>query len=324
MAIQIDRDKAALLGVSVADVDLAVLATMSGLPVGSYRDDEGVDHDIVVRLPLTDQAGQQRRAGFGDLDRVTVAARAGVVPLRQVALPQFEPVAARIDHVDLSRAVTVTANVNTAAGFNEISVTQAIIDQIDALSLPTGYRVAYGGKLEAQQESFSSLGGALIVAMLGIFAVLVLQFGSFKQPLIIFAAIPLATVGAFPALLITGYTFSFMAFIGFTSLVGIVVNNSILLVDLANRLVAEGQSVADAVREAGHTRFAPILLTTMTTIGGLLPLTLTNSDLWSPLGWVIIGGLAVSTVLTLVVVPVLYERLAPELESEPASPAPTA
>ncbi len=156
------------------------------------------------------------------------------------------------------------------------------------------------------------------MALLGIFAVLVLQFGSFKQPLIIFAAIPLSAVGAFPALLITGYTFSFMAFIGFTSLIGIVVNNSILLVDLANRRVEEGARVGDAVREAGRTRFAPILLTTLTTVGGLLPLTLTRSDLWSPLGWVIIGGLLVSTLLTLVVVPVLYERLTPEAARDAA------
>ncbi len=158
VAVRIDRDKAALLGVSVADVDVAVLATLSGLPVGSYRDDEGVDHDIVVRLPLVDDQGERVRAGFDDLDRVIVSGRGGVVPLRQVALPQFEPVAARIDHVDLSRAVTVTSDVNTAAGFNEIAVTQEIVAQVDALRLPPGYRVVYGGKLAAQQESFSKPG----------------------------------------------------------------------------------------------------------------------------------------------------------------------
>jgi len=128
-----------------------------------------------------------------------------------------------------------------------------------------------------------------------------------------FAAIPLSICGAFPALLLAGYSFSFMAFIGFTSLVGIVVNNSIILVDYANQLVArEGQSVRAAVLASGVTRFTPILLTTFTTIGGLLPLALTQSDLWTPLSLVIIGGLAVSTLLTLFVVPVLYDLLTGE------------
>jgi multidrug efflux pump subunit AcrB len=307
LRVEIDRDKAGLLGVPLPEIDRTVLAAMNGLAVGTYRDREGEDYNLVVRLPLTDADGAARRPGLDDFDRIVVASAAGgAIPLRQVATLGFAPVPTRIDHYDLERAVTVTSDVDLAAGYNEIAVTQAVAEEVDALGLPPGYRVVYGGKLEAQQESFSSLGGALIVVLLGIFAVLVLQFRSFRQPLIVFVAIPLSVVGAFPALWLTGYTFSFMAFIGFTSLVGIVVNNSILLVDLANRLRAEGASVLDAVREAGRTRFTPIVLTTLTTIGGLLPLTLTNSDLWSPLGWVIIGGLAVSTVLTLVVVPVLY------------------
>ena len=317
LAVRIDRDKAALVGVSVAEIDRTVLATMAGLPVGTYRDAEGTDHDIVVRMPLVDEAGRARKPSFDDLGRVAVAGHSGIVPLRQVADVAFEPVASRIDHVDLSRAVTVSSDVDVAGGYNEIAVTEAIMERLSGLDLPAGYRITYGGKLAEQQDSFGSLGAALIVALFGVFAVLVLQFRSFKQPLIIFAAIPLATVGAFPALLVTGYTFSFMAFIGFTSLVGIVVNNSILLVDLANGLRERGLPLREAVQEAGRTRFTPIVLTTLTTVGGLLPLTLTRSDLWSPLGWVIIGGLLVSTVLTLVVVPVLYERLASDPEPAP-------
>ncbi|MEM8556833.1 MAG: efflux RND transporter permease subunit [Bacteroidota bacterium] len=317
LAVRIDRDKAGLLGVPIAEVDRTVLAAMNGLPLGTFRDAEGEDYDIVVRLPLTSAAdGQPRRPTVDDFDRIAVASmHGGSVPLRQVATLEFEPVPTRIDHVDLARAVTVTSDVDVAGGYNEIAVTQDVVEQVDALALPPGYRVVYGGKLEAQQESFSSLGGALIVALLGVLAVLVLQFRSFRQPLIIVVAIPLAVIGAFPALLITGYTFSFTAFIGFTSLIGIVVNNSIILVDYANQLRARGRTVLEAITEAGRTRFTPILLTTLTTIGGLLPLTLTNSDLWSPLGWVIIGGLAVSTLLTLLVVPALYRLLTPETVS---------
>jgi len=140
-----------------------------------------------------------------------------------------------------------------------------------------------------------------------IFAVLVLQFSSFKQPFIVFSAIPLAFAGSILALFITGFSFSFFAFVGFTSLVGIVVNNSIILVDYTNQLLAKGMEVRAAIQKSCETRFTPIILTTLTTIVGLLPLTLTNSNLWSPLGWTIIGGMVSSTLLTLLIVPILYK-----------------
>ena len=130
-----------------------------------------------------------------------------------------------------------------------------------------------------------------------------------SQPLIVFIAIPLAVIGSIFALLITGYTFSFTAFIGLTSLVGIVVNNSIILVDYTNKLCRSGKSTIDALREAGPVRFTPIVLTTATTIGGLLPLTLRGGTLYAPLGWTLIGGLIVSTFLTLIMVPVFYSLL---------------
>jgi multidrug efflux pump subunit AcrB len=188
-------------------------------------------------------------------------------------------------------------------------VTQSVTADLDDRDWPDAYRYFVGGELEAQEDSFASLLPALLGAILGILAVLVLQFDSYRQPFIIFTAIPLSVIGAFPALLLTGYTFSFTAFIGFTSLVGIVVNNSTLLVDYANQLRTAGHDVVEAVRISSETRFTPIVLTTLTTIGGLLPLTLSGSSLWSPLGWVIIGGLIVSTGLTLLVVPVLYRLL---------------
>jgi multidrug efflux pump subunit AcrB len=305
--VHVDRDRAGLLGVRMADVDRTVRAAMTGLTVAQYQDAEGEDYDIVVELP------RPGRARMSDFDRIAVASMTGRhVPLRQIARVELKAEPTRIDRFETERAVTITSDVDAQAGYSAVDVTQAVVDQLDAAEWPAGYRTFVGGELEAQEDSFASLLPALLGALFGILAVLVLQFGSVRQPFIIFAAIPLSVIGAFPALLITGYTFSFTAFVGFTSLVGIVVNNSTILVDFANQLVASGHSVIEAVQEAAETRFAPILLTTLTTIGGLLPLTLTNTELWSPLGWVIIGGLLGSTLLTLIVVPVLYRLLTKE------------
>jgi multidrug efflux pump subunit AcrB len=139
--------------------------------------------------------------------------------------------------------------------------------------------------------------------------VLVLQFKSFSQPLIIFIALPFALIGMIWALVITGNSFSFTAFVGMISLVGIVINNSIILVDYTNRLRLSGKSILESLQIAGETRFTPIILTTLTTIGGIVPLTLGGGTLWAPLGWTIVGGLLISTLLTLVMVPVLYAAL---------------
>lgn len=305
--VNVDRDKAGLIGVPLANIDQTVRTGLDGVPVATYRDSEGEDYDVVVRLPL------DGRPTVDDFDRLYVSSVLGArVPLNQVADLELKREQKRIDHFDLERAATVTADVAVDEGYNEIAVTEEIMARLDEGSLPTGYRYFVGGKLEKQRGNFANLGQALLLAMLAILAVLVLQFQSFRQPLIIFAAIPLSVVGAFPALFLTGYTFSFMAFVGFTSLVGIVVNNSIILVDYANQLVGHGHSVLEAVQISSETRFTPILLTVMTTVGGLLPLTLTLSEMWTPLGLVIIGGLLSSTLLTLIVVPVLYKVLTPE------------
>ena len=150
---------------------------------------------------------------------------------------------------------------------------------------------------------------ASLISILLILSVLVLQFRSLRQPLIIFSAIPLALIGSLWALFITGYPFSFTALLGLISLIGIVVNNSIILIDFINKLIAQGSTMHSALISAGEKRFRPIILTTLTTIGGILPLTLYGGILWSPMGWVIIGGLLVSTFLVLFIVPILYAIL---------------
>lgn len=298
--VRINRDKAGLLGVPLVEVDRTVRASMAGLTMASYRDEQGEEFDIVARLPIQD------RPSMSDFDRISVTSFTGSqIPLRQVADVEFDAVPTRIDHYNLERTATVTSFVEE--GYSEFDLTNQIIERLEAYDWPAEYRYYVAGKQEAQQESFSGMASAMVIAILGILGVLVLQFRSFSQPLIIIVAVPLAVIGSIPALLLTGFTFSFSAFIGLTSLVGIVVNNSIILVDYANQLIKSGKSVVEAVMEAGETRFNPIILTTLTTIGGLLPLTLSNSTMWSPMGWVIIGGLIASTALTLIVVPVLYK-----------------
>ena len=148
--------------------------------------------------------------------------------------------------------------------------------------------------------------------MLIIFAILVFQFHSFTQPFIIFASIPFALIGSFYALFISGFDFSFTAFIGVIALIGIAINDAIIFIDFTNEERKQGKSIYEALMLAGQLRFTPILITSVTTIGGLLPLTLQGGLFWGPLGWVIIGGLSLSTLLILVIVPVLYKLMIKE------------
>ena len=188
-----------------------------------------------------------------------------------------------------------------------MAATDVVIEKLDQLELPPGTEIVIGGEYEEQQSTFGNLGIILILAQIAIFAVLVLQFRSAIQPLIIFAAIPLAICGSFVALYLTGWPFSFFAFIGLISLIGIVVNNSIIMVDYINQLRLRGEELIPAIIVGSTRRFKPILLTTMTTILGLLPLTLQRTNQWSPLCWTIIGGMISSTLLSLLVVPILYK-----------------
>jgi multidrug efflux pump subunit AcrB len=303
--VKINRDKAGFLGVPLVDIDKTVRAAVAGLPISKFRDLEGKEYNMVLRLPFTG------KIDYEDLDKIYVSSVTGAqIPLKQVANIQFKSSPMLINHYNLERNVTITSDVESNRSVD--NVTREIILQLDSYDWPKDYRYSMGGELESREESFGGMAKAVIVAIIGIFAVLVLQFRSYTQPLIVFSAIPLAIIGSVVALLITGNSFSFTAFIGLTSLVGIVVNNSIILVDYTNQLRREGKDIVSALKEAGETRFIPIILTTATTIGGLLPLTLGGGTLWAPMGWTIIGGLMVSTVLTLLVVPVLYKLFSKE------------
>ena len=305
LRVAVDRGKAGLLGVPTAEIDRTVRLGLAGLQAGTLREGAGDARPIVVRL-----AGGGPRPGPGDLDRIYVGSTGGALtPLAQVADVRFERAVAEIQHYDRVRTVTVTANVRT--GFNTDRVTRAALTSLRRVPLPPGYRIVPAGEIQSRQESFGNMGGAIIVATFAILGILVLEFRTFRSTLIVASVIPLGMAGGVLALLLAGYTLSFAATVGFVALIGIEIKTSILLVDLTNRYRAEGMALDVAIRRAGEVRFLPIVLTSLTAIGGLLPIALQGSGLYSPLAWVIIGGLVSSTLLARIVTPVMYKMLAP-------------
>ena len=301
LKINLNKEKAGLLGVSELDFDQTVRASLNGLAIDKVTLDDDEDYNLVIRMPF-DQS-----PSIEDLNEIYVANRmGGQIPLNHIADVQFEGGVAQFEHLDLKRNTSVFAGVSDLD--KTIPITQGIIDRLGKIDLPRGYKYVIGGEYKEQQSTFGSLGVILILAQVAIFAVLVLQFRSVLQPFIVFSAIPLAICGSFIALYLTGWPFSFFAFVGLISLIGIVVNNSIILVDYINQLVEEGQmTLQEAIITGSKRRFKPIVLTSITTILGLVPLTMQRTNQWSPLTITIIGGMISSTVLALVVVPVLYK-----------------
>ncbi len=304
IALQADTQKAALLGVPAVEIDRAARLAISGLPAGTFKDDDGEQYPIVVRTPL------DRRADYEALESARAMSVTGeLVPLQQVASVALEPAPVLISRYLRERAVTVNAEVSR--GENIAKVTDDVVRQLNQLEWPRGYRYVLGGDAEAGADAFGGIGTAIIVAIFGIFAILVLEFGSFRSTLIVLTVVPLGVFGGMLMLLITNNDISFTAAIGFIALIGIEIKNSILLVDFTNQLREEGVPLDDAIEQAGEIRFLPILLTSATAIGGLLPLAVQNIGLYSPMAWVIIGGLITSTLLARLVTPVMYKLIPP-------------
>ena len=307
----IDPQKAALLGVMPIEVDRTVRAAVAGLNASKYRESDGDEYDITLRLPM------QGRQTLEALNLIEVASASGKpVPLRQLASPGFSSAPSLIRRHNREREVVITGYPQD--GYNTGKVTRAIFRQLKEIKLPPGYSFRAGGEVEAREESFGGIGAAVLVAVFGILAVLILEFGSFRSMLIVAGVIPLGVAGGLIALLVTGYTLSFTATIGLVALIGIQIKNSILLVDFTNQLREQGVPLDDAIARAAEIRILPILLTSATAIGGLLPLAVQGSGLYSPLAIVIIGGLISSTLLGGIVTPVMYKLVPPSVE--PKSP----
>lgn len=313
LRVNIDKPKATLLGVQPVDAERAVRMAVSGLTIGELKTQVGTNIDIVLGLPRTSTPGQAipDHPDLRVLDFLEVPGSAGAVPLGQIAHLELRPAPQQISHEGRERSVTVTAGVAASGGAAQ-RVIAAVLAEMTRAPFPPGYRWQAGGLVESQHETFSGVGPAVIIALFGVLAILVLEFKSFRAMLIVAAVIPLGAMGGLLALFLAGQSLSFTASIGFVTLIGMEVKNSLLLVDFTNQLRAQDVPLEEAIRRAGEIRFFPILLTSMTAIGGLLPLVLEGSELYSPLALVIVGGLISSTVLSRLVTPVLSSLLLPK------------
>ncbi len=301
--LSISVDKAGALGVPAGAIDRTVRLALEGETVARLRDGDGDEYGVVIRLPM------DKRNDLDALERVYVPTAQGAAPLSLVANPKFVSGPSRIGRFQRQRSVTVAAY--TQSGFVTSKVTNELYAALNKLELPPGYHILAGGQAEAQSRSFAGLGNAVLLAIFGIFAVLILEFRSFAATAVVAGVIPLGVMGGTLALWLGGYTLSFTAAVGFIALIGIEIKNSILLVDFTNQLRRVGVPLREAIERAGEVRFLPVLLTSVTAIGGLMPLALEDSGLYSPLATVIIGGLVSSTVLSRVITPAMYLLLAP-------------
>lgn len=306
LRVNIQKEKARQLGVNTAEVDRTVRLAVAGLNLGSFNDENGVERSLLLTSP------RPERATLETFDNLYVNNQQGAgIPISQIADLSFESSTLSIDHYNKTRAVSISAFVDQ--NFLTDRVIGDVISKMDQLVLPEGYAYKMGGEYETRQESFAGFNTVIIVTVFLFIAVLILLFKTFKSTIIVLSVIPLGMVGALIALWITGNSLSFVAIIGLIALAGIEVKTSILLVDFTNQLRQEGKALDPAIREAGEIRFLPIVLTTITAIGGLIPIALSTNPLISPLAIVLIGGLISSTLLSRIVTPVMYKLLPPKI-----------
>jgi HAE1 family hydrophobic/amphiphilic exporter-1 len=304
--IRVNRNKVADLGLSVRDVTELLQTAVAGSKAGEYRSG-GNSYRILVQLK------DAEKRSLNEILNLTLTTASGEkVALRNVVAyePGRGPIL--IDRKDQQRTVTVRANV---AGRDLGSVATEVQTLLDQIPRPVGYDLMVAGNYEEQQRAFRELVISLVLALILVYMVLACQYESLRDPLVVMFSVPLAAVGVLVTLFITKTTLNVQSYIGCIMLGGIVVNNAILLVDQAGRLVHDGMHTRDALTEAGRRRLRPILMTTLTTILGLLPLALgigEGSDAQAPLARAVVGGLTGSTLITLVLIPVVYSLFHPE------------
>ncbi len=306
--VRLDRPLAGSLGLTVADVAQVLRPAFAGIDSGDWVDPTGKTRDVTVRL-----APESRRR-VTDLESLPLVVRDSqgqpvTMPLGQVAsiTPALGP--ARIDHLDRDRVVSVQANTQ------DRSLTEVLADidaKLAAVPFPPGYSLRQGGETEDQQEVFGRILAAMGLALMLMYFVLVVQFGSFLDPIAILVSLPLSLIGVMLALITTGSTLNIMSMIGIILLMGIVAKNAILLIDFAKWSEEKGMPRREAIIEAGRARLRPILMTTFALIAGMMPVAIgagEGGDFRAPMGRAIIGGVITSTLLTLLVIPTVYDIL---------------
>ncbi len=310
VSVEVNRALASDLGVGVAQVSAALRPLLAGESATTWRGPDDENYDVKVRLAPSE------RHSLADLERLTLLSSQldsdgapRVVAIRQVADFIAGTGPSQINRKDLTREITLSANVQGAASG---SVGQEVTRRLGELSLPPGYRVVTGGATRDMTESFGYAAQALLLAVVFIYMILASQFGSFLQPVAIMASLPLALIGVVVALLAWRSTLNMFSMIGFIMLMGLVTKNAILLIDFANQARARGVERAQALLSAAEIRLRPILMTTLAMVFGMLPLAVgtgEGAEQRAPMGHAVIGGVIASTLLTLIVVPVLYTML---------------
>lgn len=294
--IKFDRNKMQTLGLTTATVASFLRSAESGTDIGIYRDN-GEEVDIIMRLNEDD------RDSLEDLEQLQIMTLTGPVPLATFSEAEMTGSLSSINHDDLDKTITLRSQL--LPGYNASQVLKDFQKELENYEFSDGYGVSFGGEDEEIKNSFTDLFYALWVAVLLIYLILIAQFNSYAQPFIILITMPLALIGVFGGLFILNMTLNFPGFIGVVALVGIVVNNAILIIDAINQLRREGLDIVLAILEGASRRFRPVILTTLTTVLAIIPTTLTD-EMWGSLGVSIIFGLSFSTLLTLFVIPVLY------------------
>ena len=307
LRVKINKEKAALLGIPTISIDKTLRLALSGIPIGIMSDDDGEDYQILIKkkenIPLNLDV-------FKTLFVENVRGKA--IPLTQFTHLELESSPLSINHLDKTRMVSISAFVSK--GYLNDEVIKLVMDKLDQFAMPSGYTYQMGGEYETRQESFSGFTVIIILTVFLFIGILLLEFKTFKSTIIVLSVIPLGMVGALTALWLTDNSLSFVAVVGLIALAGIEIKNTILLVDFTNQLREEGKSLDEAIREAGEIRFLPIILTSLTAIGGLIPIALSTNPLISPLAIVIIGGLISSTLLSRIFTPVIYKLIPPKIQ----------
>ena len=304
----VDRDRAADVGLNSGDITSAVSALVGGQAVTNYEEEDGDAVPVRVRLP------GELRADVSQIDALRLSAKgshgsSGLVPLGDLVRHEMATTPSQIDRQDLARQVMVSANLDGVALGTAGKIVQEAVAKLD---MAPGYRVVLTGDSEHMAESFGYMGEALLLAIIMVYLILAAQFESFIDPLSIMLSLPLAVVGMAAMLAMTGDAISIIALIGLIMLMGLVTKNAILLIDYTKTLRERGMERREALIEAGRTRLRPIMMTTLAMIFGMLPTALaigSGAEMRAPMGRAVIGGLITSTMLTLIVVPVVYSLL---------------